>query len=103
LWLESPADSAPGRGRHTGSEAVHDVFVSYRHTDSVAARLLVAALESRGLAVWFDESSIGDFGSISGAASEGLAQSKALVVYYSKQYPLSAPCQWELTQDSSLP
>ena len=77
---------------------MHDVFVSYRHSDSAAARLLVAALQDRGLTIWFDESSIGDFGSITAAATDGLAQSKALVVYYSEQYPLSAPCQWELTE-----
>jgi tetratricopeptide (TPR) repeat protein len=77
---------------------MHDVFVSYRHSDADQVRLLVAALEARGLRVWFDESSIDDFGSISKAASEGLAEAKALVVYYSGRYPLSVPCQWELTE-----
>ena len=74
-----------------------DVFVSYRHSDGEAVRTLVAGLQRRGLNVWFDEASIQDFGGISEAARLGLAQSKALVVYYSEEYPLSAPCQWELT------
>jgi hypothetical protein len=77
---------------------VYDVFVSYRHSDAETVRLLVSALERRGLSVWFDASSVADFGSISEAARRGLAESKALVVYYSAGYPQSSPCQWELTQ-----
>jgi tetratricopeptide (TPR) repeat protein len=75
---------------------VFDIFVSYRHSDGSIVRSLVASLQRKGLRVWFDESSIQDFGGISDAARQGLAQSKALVVYYSADYPLSAPCQWEL-------
>jgi tetratricopeptide (TPR) repeat protein len=50
------------------------------------------------MTVWFDASSVPDFGSISEAARRGLAESKALVVYYSAGFPQSSPCQWELTQ-----
>jgi tetratricopeptide (TPR) repeat protein len=77
---------------------VHDVFVSYRHSDAEPAGLLVSALEAQGLNVWFDRSSVDDFGSISEAARTGLTDSKAMVVFYSAGYPHSSPCQWELTQ-----
>ncbi|MFZ0666588.1 MAG: tetratricopeptide repeat protein [Acidimicrobiales bacterium] len=77
---------------------MYDVFVSYRHSDAEAVRPLVSALERLGLTVWFDASSVPDFGSISEAARRGLAESKALVVYYSAGFPQSSPCQWELTQ-----
>lgn len=76
----------------------YDVFVSYRHTDSNSVEQLVSALERRGLRVWFDRSSVSDFGSISASASEGLSTSKAVIAYYSATYPHSSPCQWELTQ-----
>ena len=74
-----------------------DVFVSYRHSDGVIVRRLVAALERRGLQVWFDETAIPDFGGITDEARRGLAESKALLVFYSATYPHSSPCQWELT------
>jgi len=74
-----------------------DVFVSYRHLDGDAVGRLVGALEKRGLRVWFDRTSISDFGGITDAARRGLAESKALLVYYSAIYDRSAPCQWELT------
>jgi tetratricopeptide (TPR) repeat protein len=76
---------------------VFDAFVSYRHSDAETVRSLVAALERRGLRLWFDESLIPAFGGISDAARQGLAESKAIVVHYSEEYPQSAPCQWELT------
>jgi hypothetical protein len=49
------------------------------------------------MSVWYDEMSIQDFGGMSDAVRQGLASSKALVAYYSAEYPLSAACQWELT------
>jgi tetratricopeptide (TPR) repeat protein len=77
---------------------VYDVFVSYRHSDSEIVGRLVSELEKQGLAVWFDAASVADFGSISEAARVGLAESKAVVVFYSQGYPNSSPCQWELSQ-----
>ena len=74
-----------------------DVFVSYRRTDSQTVRLLVDSLKHRGLVVWFDETLIPDFGGITDSVRQGLAESKALVVFYSAGYPQSSPCQWELT------
>jgi len=47
--------------------------------------------------VWFDAAEINDFTSITRAVTEGLAQSKVLLAYYSKTYPLRRACQWELT------
>ena len=76
---------------------VFDVFVSYRHSDAEVVRHLVSALEQQGMRVWFDESSIPDFGGITDSARIGLAESKALLIYYSSDYPHSSPCQWELT------
>ena len=76
---------------------VFDAFVSYRHSDANVVKGLVERLGRCGFRIWFDESAIPDFGGISDAAREGLASSKALIVYYSADYPLSAPCQWELT------
>ena len=74
-----------------------DVFVSYRRTDQAIVRLLVDSLKRRGLVVWFDETSIPDFGGITDSVRQGLAESKALLVFYSAEYPQSSPCQWELT------
>src|SRR5690349_10667942 len=86
---------------------VFDVFLSYRHVDRQIVELLVSALERRRLRVsffrrrrlrvWWDETGVPDFGSITTAARRGLAQSRALVAYYSRDYPLSSACQWELT------
>ena len=76
---------------------MYDVFVTYRHSDADTVRAIVAALERRGPVVWFDADSIADFGGISAAAKAGIAESKALVAFYSAAYPQSSPCQWELT------
>src|SRR5207245_4288919 len=50
-----------------------------------------------GLKVWFDENEISDFASITNSIEKGLAQSKALLAYYSSNYPYRRACQWELT------
>jgi tetratricopeptide (TPR) repeat protein len=74
-----------------------DVFVSYRHADAADVRPLAHALKAAGLTVWFDESGIEDFGSIQHAIEDGLSQSKTLLAWYSRRYPESLACQWELT------
>lgn len=74
-----------------------DVFISYRHKERNAVRPLVETLRAEGLSVWFDERDIGDFASITGEIRKGLAGSKALLAWYSADYPLSRPCQMELT------
>jgi tetratricopeptide (TPR) repeat protein len=74
-----------------------DVFISYAHADGVRVRKIADALRRAGLAVWFDETGIADFASINRGISQGLVESKALVAFYSKTYPLRRACQWELT------
>ncbi len=75
----------------------YDVFLSHAWADGDRPRQIKDALEAAGLRVWFDAEEINDFASITRAVTEGLAQSKALVAYYSKTYPLRRACQWELT------
>ena len=55
------------------------------------------ALRACGLRVWFDASAIETFEGIQGSIERGLAQSRALVAWYSQAYPQSLACQWELT------
>jgi len=74
-----------------------DVFLSYAHADRDRVIELCGALVAQGLAVWLDEARIETFESISGAVSEALARSKALVAFYSRTYPMRRACQWELT------
>jgi len=75
----------------------YDVFLSHAWADGDRPREIKDALEAAGLRVWFDAEEINDFASITHAVTEGLAQSTALVAYYSKTYPLRRACQWELT------
>lgn len=74
-----------------------DVFVSYRHADADNVRAVCAALREAGLNVWVDDSGIEDFGSIQRGIENGLGDSKALLAWYSRRYPESLACQWELT------
>ena len=53
--------------------------------------------QSRGLSVWFDQNEIDEFAPITDKIRHGLANSKALLVWYSVDYPRSRPCQMELT------
>ena len=77
--------------------AGYDVFVSYRRKDTERVLPLVEALRSRDLAIWLDQREIGDFAPITDEIRNGLAASKALLAWYSKDYPQSRPCQMELT------
>jgi tetratricopeptide (TPR) repeat protein len=79
------------------SGSSYDVFISYAHADFAAVTTLVSALKASDLRVWFDESEIETFASISERIASGLAQSKAFLAYYSKLYPARRPCQYELT------
>lgn len=74
-----------------------DLFISYRRLDAARVQPLVDALAALGLNVWLDRSAIGDFDPITDRIREGLAQSKALLAWYSADYPKSRPCQMELT------
>ncbi len=76
---------------------VYDVFVSHAWADGDLPHQIAQRLTKAGLRVWFDADEITDFAGITRSVTEGLAQSKALVAYYSKTYPLRRACQWELT------
>src|ERR1022692_2374447 len=77
--------------------AAYDVFLSHAWADGERPQQFADALTRAGLRVWFDAAEINNFASITRAVTEGLAESKALVAYYSKTYPLRRACQWELT------
>ena len=74
-----------------------DLFVSYRRKDAQQVLLLAKALSALSLRVWVDQREIGDFESITDEIRKGIARSKALVAWYSADYPKSRPCQQELT------
>src|SRR5262245_32359640 len=76
---------------------VLDAFISYRHADAAHVQALVSACERARLDTWFDEQRVETFASIQSAIETGLAQAKALLVWYSPEYPQSRACQWELT------
>lgn len=76
---------------------MHDLFLSYRRLDAERVAPLVAALNARGVTVWQDAHEIGDNASIQRAINDGLANARALLVWYSKDYNASRACQWELT------
>ena len=77
--------------------APFDLFISYRRKDAARVLPLVDALRDHGLHVWLDQRDIGDFAPITGEIRTGLANSKALLAWYSADYPRSRPCQMELT------
>jgi hypothetical protein len=77
---------------------VFDIFLSYAHADIARVSPLVAALRDRGLNVWFDEKDVDVFGGITDAVATGIAESKALVAFYSVVYPERRACQWEMTR-----
>ena len=74
-----------------------DVFFSYRRHDLAKARPLLDALTRAGIRVWRDEQDIPDQASITEEIRHGIANSKALLAFYSLTYPLSNPCQQEIT------
>ena len=73
-----------------------DVFISYRHRDASQVHSLAEALQAAGVRVWIDDIRIEDFQSIQRSIENGLARSKALLAWYSADYPNSRACQWEL-------
>src|SRR5664280_1592646 len=77
--------------------AEYDIFISHAWADGDRPQQIADALTRAGLRVWFDAAEISDFASITGAATEGLGKSKALLAYCSKMYPFRRACQWELT------
>jgi tetratricopeptide (TPR) repeat protein len=78
-------------------EPRYDVFVSYAWVDRDVVQPLAQALRDHGLRVFVDAPEIEDFTRITTTIIQGLAASRVLVAYYSKQYPTRRACQWELT------
>jgi hypothetical protein len=74
-----------------------DLFFSYRRHDLERAQPLLKALAEAGVRVWRDESDIPDQESITAEIRHGIADSKALLAFYSRTYHLSNPCQQEIT------
>jgi hypothetical protein len=74
-----------------------DIFISYRRKDSKRVLPLVQALRNVGVSPWLDQHEIGEFAPITDEIRKGLAESKALLAWYSLDYPTSRPCQMELT------
>jgi hypothetical protein len=78
-------------------ESSYDVFLSYPRADRAAVQPIAQALRDHGLQVFVDAPEIEDFTRITSSITDGLAGSRVLVAYYSKQYPTRRACQWELT------
>jgi hypothetical protein len=76
---------------------IYDVFFSYRRKDLARAQPLLDALAAAGVRVWRDVTDLPDNASITQEIRQGLASSKALIAFYSRDYPLSRPCQQEIT------
>ncbi len=74
-----------------------DLFISSRRKDAQNVDALEKALEAEELKVWLDRNDIEDAASIQRRIDEGLAFSRALLAWYSVDYPKSRACQWELT------
>jgi len=75
----------------------YDIFFSYPHKDVQEVQQILQTLQVEGLNVWIDKSEISDYASITNSIVDGLAHSKVLLAYYSRNYWRSRACQWELT------
>lgn len=74
-----------------------DVFFSYRQHDLERAQPLLSALAEAGISLWRDENEIPEQASITDEIRHAIADSKAFLAFYSRTYPLSNPCQQEIT------
>ena len=77
--------------------APSDLFLSYPHKDQESVLALVAALKAEGLTVWMDKSNVDAFDHIHDRVASGIANSRAVLAWYSQSYATSRPCQWELS------
>ena len=75
----------------------YDVFFSYRRHDLERAQPLLNGLAEVGIRVWRDERDIPDQASITEEIRQGIADSRALLAFYSSTYPPSNACQQEIT------
>lgn len=76
---------------------VKDLFLSYRRKDDELVRAFKAALEAAGVSVWLDAEQIEPCEPFSEPIRCALVHARALLAWYSKDYPESVACQWELT------
>lgn len=65
-----------------------DLFISYRRKDTTSVLPLFNELRSQGVSVWFDQDAIDEFAPITERIREGLANSKALLAWYSRDYQI---------------
>jgi len=79
------------------SHARYDLFVSLAGSDRDEVRPIIEALDGEGLNLFVDEHTVEVHDSITGRIREGLANSVALLAYYSRTYPTRLACQRELT------
>ena len=86
-----------GKAEDSDGARDFDLFMSYRRKDSRSVMQLADALVASGIRVWIDQREIADFDSITDDIRRGIARSKALLAWYSAEYPKSRPCQQELT------
>jgi TIR domain-containing protein/tetratricopeptide repeat protein len=77
--------------------APSDVFLSYPRKDQESVHALAAVLKAEGLTVWMDESNVDAFNHIHDRVASGIANSRAVLAWYSQNYATSRPCQWELS------
>jgi len=73
----------------------YDVFFSYTRSGGGNYNEIIDYLMSAGLRVFWDETEIDDFKSISNSIVGSLISSKVLVAYYSKPYLTRPGCEWE--------
>ena len=75
----------------------YDVFFSHVSAEKEEALKIVEALRAEEIKVWVDQDEAKTYEGILKNLSDGLSNSKALVAYYSKEYPKRRYCQWEFT------
>lgn len=73
------------------------IFVSYRRHRGKDIAPYVEAMKAAGLKVWVDTQQVEKLDDFSAEIAAALAESSALLVWYSADYLESIPCQWELT------
>jgi len=76
---------------------VYDLYISYHRNDCVSVDALVKALRGEGLNIYIDHFEVEGVAPIQSSIERGLSQAKALLAWYSMDYPQSRACQWELT------
>ena len=74
-----------------------DLFFSYRRQDLERASPLLEALDAAGVRVWRDQTALPDFAPITPEIRHAIATSRALLAFYSWDYPLSRACFKELS------